>query len=456
MKWLEEEFKRNFDIKTEFLGPRNDQSQEVRILNRIIRWTSGGLTYEADQRHAEILIKELGLENSKPVSTPGAREDIVKASYVIIDDDNKPVNDVEDDKAGELLSKQDATKYRGLAARANFLSQDRADLQYATKEVARRMATPRVGDWNLLKRLGRYLVGAPRVVYEYPWQSAVQNCEGYIDSDWGGCKGSRRSTSGGVLMSGLHVLKTWSTTQATVALSSAEAELFALVKGASQALGMMAIGRDLGIPMQVTLHSDASAALGIIQRQGVGKMRHVSTQYLWIQEKTRQDIFDIAKIPGDDNPSDILTKNVPAELLHKHMYNMHMAVHGDRAKSAPTLAYVGGDPQGGPGDHWAEHGRDPETQSAWTASPHEGHVVMRHHKQPRRELFTPMRVQGAPPARALTSARITRGIFLDTGQEFYRADSWRARDAAHQDLGRAWIGSTTFFANTECGMERDR
>ena len=243
LKWLETTFLQNFEIKTEYLGPREDQLQEIRVLNRVICWTKDGLTYEADQRHAEILVKELELENAKPVTTPGAREDVIKASHVVINASNEPENDLEDDKAGDLLDKAEVSRFRGLAARANFLSQDRADIQYATKEISRRMATPRAGDWLLLKRLARYIVGAPRVVYEYPWQSSGQGCEGYIDSDWGGCKGSRRSTSGGVLMSGQHVLKTWSTTQATVALSSAEAELFALVKGAGQALGMMALGR---------------------------------------------------------------------------------------------------------------------------------------------------------------------------------------------------------------------
>ena len=58
-----------------------------------------------------------------------------------------------------------------MAARANYLAVDRADIQYAVKELARRMATPRSGDMDLMKRLGRYLVGTPRAVYMYPWQS---------------------------------------------------------------------------------------------------------------------------------------------------------------------------------------------------------------------------------------------------------------------------------------------
>ena len=139
------------------------------------------------------------------------------------------------------------------------------------------MATPRRGDMLLLKRLARYLVGAPRAVYTFPWQSMATCLEVCVDSDWAGCRGTRRSTSGGVLSWGNHVLKSWATTQATVALSSAEAELYSLVKGAAQALGMIAVGRDLGVSLEARIHTDASAALGIIQRQGICKLRHIST-----------------------------------------------------------------------------------------------------------------------------------------------------------------------------------
>ena len=111
--------------------------------------------------------------------------------------------------------------------------------------------------------------------------------DNFYDSDWAGCKGSRWSTSGGAMMGGKHVLKTWSSTKAMVALSSAEAELYALVKGAAQTLGIMAMPRDLGLDLCGRIFSDASAALAIIQRQGLGKLKHIATQFLWIQENVK-------------------------------------------------------------------------------------------------------------------------------------------------------------------------
>ena len=99
----------------------------------------------------------------------------------------------------------------------------------------------------LLKRLGRDLVGSPRVVYKYYWQHVPACVDIYVDSDWAGCKGSCRSTSGGAIKLGYHTVKTWSTTQAVVALSSGEAELYALTRGASNGLGMVSLAADFGL-----------------------------------------------------------------------------------------------------------------------------------------------------------------------------------------------------------------
>ena len=77
-----------------------------------------------------------------------------------------------------------------MAARANYLALDRADIHFAVKELARKMATPRSGDMDPMKRLGKYLVGTPRAVYMYPWHSEPAQIDTFVDSDWAGCKGS--------------------------------------------------------------------------------------------------------------------------------------------------------------------------------------------------------------------------------------------------------------------------
>ena len=105
-------------MQTQTLGPDPDQGKEVKVLNRIIRVTEEGWEYEADQRHGELIVQSLNLEEAKEVTTPG--------------EDSKPWKEVEE---SEELSKAEGTDYRGLAARANYLAADRSDIQYAVKEI---------------------------------------------------------------------------------------------------------------------------------------------------------------------------------------------------------------------------------------------------------------------------------------------------------------------------------
>ena len=224
-----EQLKARFEIKTQAIGapkrvgsacapsqlggPTDQSVQEGRVLNRVVRWTPDGWEMEPDQRHVDLIVQELGLADARPVSTPGESES----------------RDDEDGKS-QLLSESEASKFRGLAARANYLAADRTDLMYSVKEICRAMANPTMGSWLKLKRLGRYLKENGRMTTKYEWQGKETQITGYSDSDWAGCRVTGKSTSGGVIMIGTHFLKGWSRTQNHVTMSSAEAELIALVK----------------------------------------------------------------------------------------------------------------------------------------------------------------------------------------------------------------------------------
>ena len=294
------------------------------------------------------------------------------------------------------------------------------------------MANPRQGDWAALKRIGRYLKGSPRLVQHFRWQKMPESVDVFTDSDWAGCRSTCRSTSGGITRFGAHTLKTWSSTQATVALSSAEAELYALTKGAAQALGFITLMADMGVQVKATVHTDASAAIGIARRAGLGKLRHLNVRYLWLQHELQSPELTLHKVHGLSNPADLVTKHLSQHLARRHLEILDMRTEGGRAANAPTLSSVARAP---PEDDWST---DPD----WPA-------VVRAHRKPRKEFFTPTKIQGAPAAASIAQVRVTRGKFLDNGEEFCVVDNWTRRDGkAHEDLGRRWTGTTAFFLKT--------
>ena len=140
------------------------------------------------------------------------------------------------------------------------------------------------------------------------------------------------------MLRGTHCLKHWSSTQPTIALSSGEAELGGLCRGAANAIGLRSVARDLGMPFSIRVRSDATAALGIARRLGIGKIRHLDTSLLWIQQKIKDGDLTVDKVLGADNPADCLTKHVDRATMLKHLRAMGLEYEDGRAEAAPKLA----------------------------------------------------------------------------------------------------------------------
>ena len=321
LDWLESSIAAEYEITLgPRLGPGPGDAKEARALNRVITWHEDRVEYEADPRQAERLLDELGLSGDvTAVATPG-----VKFSY------QDHVTDVP--LEGKLH-----TPFRGSAARGNYLSADRVDVQYAAKEICRSMSAPTSLSWKALKRLGRFLSGKPRLVYVFRKQT-VDSIDIYVDTEWAGCARTRKSTSGGVVMLGRHTIKHWSSTQPSVTLSSGEAEFYGVVRGSGQGLGYQALLKDLGVAAPLRVWTDSSAALGICSRQGLGKFRHLDTHTLWVQQAVRSGRLQRKKVPGERNPADLLTKHSISQEKAEQLVRLYDCYYRDgRAESAPAM-----------------------------------------------------------------------------------------------------------------------
>ena len=134
-------------------------------------------------------------------------------------------------------------------------------------------------------------------------------------------------------MIGSHFIKGWARTQNHVTLSSAEAELVALVKCSAELLGAKSMMRDFGVEKSGIIYADSSAALAIAKRKGAGKLRHINISCLWIQERQGSKELELRKVLGTENPADLMTKHLARQSLDKCMrqLNQHRAVGRARA-----------------------------------------------------------------------------------------------------------------------------
>ena len=139
-------------------------------------------------------------------------------------------------------------------------------------------------------------------------------------------------------MLGRHTIKHWSSTQTSVALSSGEAEFNGVIRGAGQGLGYTALLQDFGVDVPLRLWTDSSAAIGICSRQGLGKLRHLDTHTLWIQQAVRNRRIDLRKVDGAENPADLLTKHSLSRDRFLDLVGLYECQYRDgRAESAPQL-----------------------------------------------------------------------------------------------------------------------
>ena len=105
-------------------------------------------------------------------------------------------------------------------------------------------------------------------------------------------------------------LKSWSSTQTAVSLSGGEAEFYGVVKASGIGLGYQALLEDLGYVLPIRVWTDSSATMGICARVGLGKLRHIDTNCLWIQAKVRSGAILLHKVKGEVNPADLFTKHL--------------------------------------------------------------------------------------------------------------------------------------------------
>ena len=259
------------------------------------------------------LLESHNMTNCNPATAPGT-----SALKTATADHEQPV------------SEEEHKDFRKAVGKLQWMTYTRPDISYATKELARALQAPTTADQQKLKHLLRYIKGTKtykqiiRPTVKVP-ASATPDLNVYVDSDWAGCPTTRRSTTGFVITLLGTTISYGSRTQATIALSSAEAELYAINTGATEALHLCNLLMELTNTKKVNIkiHTDSSAGKSMATRIGSSrKAKHIELKHLFIQQLILHNIVRLIKIHTNDNPADILTKYVSTETLNRHLHSV--------------------------------------------------------------------------------------------------------------------------------------
>ena len=198
------------------------------FLGRVIERTARGYSVEANPKYIRDVIAVLFLEEAKPVSTPSVKRTPTTESLVELENERRAV-------------------YKTAVRTLLYMCQERVDIMQSVRETARKITCPTESAEMNVKRIARYLKGVPiakclieinrfppfvKVHTDIDWARQHQTCK----SICGGVTQHQtcKSTIGGVTQWRSTTLSAWSRTQHSVSLSSAEAELYALITGISE------------------------------------------------------------------------------------------------------------------------------------------------------------------------------------------------------------------------------
>ena len=225
------------------------------------------------------------------------------------------------------LGPQQASTFRSAVGVLLYMASDLVECQFTIRHLARCMASPTSRGWEILKHLVCYLLGRSEFglllnLEQFKYDERMK-LSAYSDSDWAGHHGSRKSASSGCLMIDGILLYSSSRTQGLIALSSAEAEVYAAVSTCCDAIYMkrrLEFVFEQNVSIQLLI--DNSAARQILMRAGVGRVRHLSVKILWLQQQVERKMVSVAAVASSANVADLGTKRLPCHTMRRLMYEV--------------------------------------------------------------------------------------------------------------------------------------
>ena len=202
--------------------------------------------------------------------------------------------------SGCELECSDAKLVHAAAGLEQYNALDRPDIAYSVKTALQQMSKPTKLMQLRVVPVGRYLKNNSRVVWKFPYQQQPKSIDVFVDADFAARETMLRSTSGVAEYHERAPIEFASSTQSVRALSTGEAEFYAITKGSAHGLHSQAILNGFGVTVEAVVLSDASAGIGMASRQGCGRLEHLGVKWLWVQEKVLEKALRLRKHPTEN------------------------------------------------------------------------------------------------------------------------------------------------------------
>lgn len=189
----------------------------------------------------------------------------------------------------------------------------RPDIAFALSVLSRFQANPGPAHWKAMLHLLAYLKGTISYKITY-YKGGSLDPIGFVDADYAGDTDTRRSTSGYLFTVAGGPVSWSSKRQATVALSTTEAEYMALTRAAQQALWMYSFMSEVGLKRELpaVLHGDNAASIALtLNTKGHARAKHIDIRHHYIRERVAEGEIQLVQIPSEENLADIFTKPLP-------------------------------------------------------------------------------------------------------------------------------------------------
>lgn len=248
------------------------------------------------RQYIENILQKYGMYSANPVGTPADTNVKLRKS----DDVSQPVNpSMYQSMVGSLL-------YAAMATRP--------DIAQAVSVVSRFNANPNTTHLTAVKRILRYLKGTLNLGLKYQ-RTETGTLIGYSDADWAGDQDDRRSTTGNIFLLAGGAVSWLSKKQATVALSTAEAEYIALSQAAQEGVWLRRLLTELGMETTATVILEDNQGAIAIAKNPVdhARTKHIDIRYHYIRECVQNGQIQLKYCCTENMKADILTKPLPRQ-----------------------------------------------------------------------------------------------------------------------------------------------